>query len=70
MSTKTMKEIGTRLKDARTKKGLTQAQVAKQADTGTNRYAVIERGAENITVNKLEKLCKVLGIKVKDIIPF
>ena len=71
MSTTTLKKIGERLKKARLEKGMTQVEVAKKAGMGTNRYAVVERGeAENITVNKLEKIVKALGIKGSDVLPF
>lgn len=71
MSTTTLRKIGESLRKARTAKSLTQAQVAKQAGMGTNRYAIVERGeATNITLNKLEKIVKALGIKGSDIIPF
>lgn len=71
MSATTLRKIGEELKKARLKKGMTQAEVAKKAGIGTNRYAVVERGeAENITINKLEKIVKALGIKGSDILPF
>ena len=71
MSTTTLRKIGESLRKARDAKGLTQAQVAKKAGMGTNRYAIVERGeATNITLNKLEKIVKALGIKGSDIIPF
>ncbi|HEX8762868.1 MAG TPA: helix-turn-helix transcriptional regulator [Candidatus Saccharimonadales bacterium] len=71
MSATTLRKIGEKLKKARLEKGMTQAEVAKKAGIGTNRYAVVERGeAENITINKLEKIVKALGIKGSDILPF
>lgn len=71
MSTDNLKKIGKKIKEARLKKGLTQADVAKKAGMGTNRYAIVERGeAENITLNKLEKIVKALGIKGSDAISF
>jgi transcriptional regulator with XRE-family HTH domain len=71
MSTDNLKKIGKRIKEARLRKGLTQAEVAKIAGMGTNRYAIVERGeAENITLNKLEKIVKALGIKGSDVISF
>jgi transcriptional regulator with XRE-family HTH domain len=71
MSATTLRKIGEKLKRARLEKGMTQAEVAKKAGIGTNRYAVVERGeAENITINKLEKIVKALGIKGSDILPF
>ena len=70
MSEATLRKIGERLRKARLEKGMTQAEVAKRAGMGTNRYAVVERGAPNMTINKLEKICEALGIKGSDIIPF
>ncbi len=71
MSTQTIKKIGKAIKAARLEKGMTQADVAKKAGIGLNRYAIVERGeAENITINKLEKIVKALGIKGSDIISF
>jgi transcriptional regulator with XRE-family HTH domain len=71
MSTQTTKKIGKAIKAARLEKGMTQADVAKKAGIGLNRYAIVERGeAENITINKLEKIVKALGIKGSDIISF
>ena len=66
-----MKKLGHQLFNARKRAGLTQAEVAKLAKMGPNRYAVIEQGnAKNMTLNKLESLCKALKVKGKDIIPF
>jgi transcriptional regulator with XRE-family HTH domain len=71
MSTQTIKKIGKAIKAARLEKGMTQAGVAKKAGIGLNRYAIVERGeAENITINKLEKIVKALGIKGSDVISF
>jgi transcriptional regulator with XRE-family HTH domain len=71
MSKTTVQQVGANLKKVRVEKGLTQAEVAKKAGMGTNRYAVVERGeANNITLNKFEKIVKALGIKSSDILPF
>ena len=68
MSEETIKKIGAKLRDARQQKGLTQEEVAKSAGMGTTRYAVIERGqAKNITINKLEKIAKVLDLSLFNI---
>ena len=57
------KEIGLKLKVAREKLGLTQAQVAEKAKLNVNYYAQIERGEVNTTFEKLESIMKALGIK-------
>lgn len=71
MSASTLEIIGEKLRKARAAKGMTQLEVAKKAGIGTNRYAIVERGeAENITIKKLEKIVKALGIKSSDVLPF
>lgn len=52
-------------KEAREKKGLTQAEVAKKAGLkSTNYYAVIERGEVNTSYENIKKIAEVLGIKL------
>ncbi len=70
MSSDTGVEIGHRLKKARVKKNLTQADVAKEAGLSTNYYACIERGEVNASIEKLQSIIKVLRIKSSDILPF
>ena len=57
------KSLGQKLKKAREKSGLTQAQVAVMADIHVNYYARIERGEENPTYERLAPIMKALGIK-------
>lgn len=64
------KEIGLKLKKARGKKNLTQAQVAEKAGVNTNYYACIERGEVNVSTEKLLKIIEVLGVKSSEILPF
>lgn len=61
------KEVGERIKAARLKAKLTQAEVAKKAGINTNYYSVIERGEVNTTLEKLQKISKALGLDVSDI---
>lgn len=59
------KDIYKLFKEAREKKGLTQAEVAKKAGLkNTNYYAVIERGEVNTSYENIEKISDVLGIKL------
>lgn len=62
-SDSTRKELGNKLKEARKKVGLTQAEVAEAAEVNTNYYARIERGEENPSFEKLNRIMKVLKIK-------
>ena len=66
---KTILEIANKIKDARIKKGLTQAEVAQKAGMDTNSYAKLERGKTRPFGVTLVKICKALGIKSSDILP-
>jgi transcriptional regulator with XRE-family HTH domain len=63
-------ELGYKLKNAREKKKLTQAEVAKRADIHVNYYARIERGEENPSFDRLRRIMKALGIKSGEVMPF
>lgn len=58
------KTLGQILYEAREKKGLTQAEVAKKAGIEANSYARIERDTQKPKVSTLEGLSKALGIKL------
>ncbi len=62
--------IGRRLQQARQRKELTQAEVAKRAGTNTNYYAKLERGEAVPSLKMLEKIIKALSIKSSDVLPF
>lgn len=61
------KKLGEKLKQAREKLGLTQAELAKKARLNANYYATVERGEENISAKRLMKLEEVLGIRIFNI---
>ena len=65
---KNRKKLGERLKNAREKLSLTQAEVATKAGLNANYYAVVERGEGNLSFEKLQRIMKVLGIKSLDIL--
>jgi DNA-binding XRE family transcriptional regulator len=62
-SLNTQKKLGVRLKAARLKTKLTQAQVATQAGVNLNFYARLERGEVNVSFERLENILKALGVK-------
>ncbi len=70
MPSKTPLYIGKRLHLARKRSGLTQGEVAKQANTNVNYYAKLERGESVPSLKMLEKIVKVLSIKSSDVLPF
>ena len=57
-------KLAAQIKEAREKKGLTQAQVANQAKVTETFYAMTERGETNPSFVKLEKILNVLGLKI------
>lgn len=63
-------ELGKKIRKARHKKGLTQAQVADKAGIHVNYFARIERGEENPSFEVIENIAKALGVKSSDILPF
>lgn len=70
MKNKTSLSIGNNLQAIRQKRSLTQADVAKRADTTVNHYAKIERGEVLPSLKTLEKIVKALGAKSSDVLPF
>lgn len=61
---KATKGLGERLKTAREKLGLTQADVAKKAKMTVNYYAMIERDEVNPSLEKMQNLAKTLKLKI------
>lgn len=57
--------IAKQVKEAREKKGLTQAEVAQKAGLTSNYLAMIERAEANVSTDKLAKVGKILGIKIQ-----
>ena len=66
---KAREELGKKLKNARNKKGLIQAEVAERADIQPNYYARIERGEENPSFEVLHRIASALKVKLSDIVP-
>lgn len=63
-------KIGSKLKSARKKLKLKQADVALKAEISTNYYARIERDEENPTLETLKKILKVLKLKSANVLSF
>jgi transcriptional regulator with XRE-family HTH domain len=64
IDTKNKKDAGDKLRDAREKLGLTQAEVAKKAKMTVNYYAMIERGEVNLTFDKIQSIVQALKLKI------
>lgn len=70
MGTNIRKELGEKLRKAREKSGLTQAEVAEKADITVTYYAMAERGEVNPSFDILHKLIKIFKVNPSDIIPY
>ena len=70
MTEDSVKIISKNLKDARTKAGLTQNELADKAGISVNYYARLERAEVTPSVETIEKAVRALGIKSSDILPF
>ncbi|MEK7571637.1 MAG: helix-turn-helix transcriptional regulator [Patescibacteria group bacterium] len=57
-------KLAAQIKATREKKGLTQAEVAKQASVTETFYAMTERGEANPSYAKLDRILNVLGLKI------
>lgn len=68
MSEDRAKALGKKFKDAREKRDLTQQDVADKAGLYISHYAKVERGDLKATIETLEKISKVLKLKLKDLL--
>ena len=59
--------LGGRIKALRSAKNFTQEQIANQIGVSRQKYACIENGANNITLDILSKIAEVLDVTVGDI---
>lgn len=62
--------IGNKVRKLRELRNYTQEHMAKELNMTTTGYGKIERDESEVTVQKLEKIATILGIKVEDIINF
>lgn len=58
-------EIGTTLKEARLKAGLSQTKLADLAGMTRNNYVRIEKGQTNVTIDSLLRVADGLGLELK-----
>lgn len=64
----TWHEVGTRIRDLRQARGISQAQLAKQARLSAPGLFAIEKGDINPQLGSLQRIAKVLGCTVRDLI--
>lgn len=64
---KVRKDFGSKIRQAREKAGMTQADVAEKSGINISYYAKIERGEVNTSIEKLHSIMKVVKLKSLDI---
>lgn len=62
--------IGNKIKKFRELKNLTQEHLAQEINMSVSGYSRIERDEVKVTIDKLEKISNVLGVKVEDLMRF
>jgi transcriptional regulator with XRE-family HTH domain len=62
-------EIGARIREARRKNGLTQAEVAKSSGLNRSFLGAMERGARNFSLETLFEVAKALKVEAQSLVP-
>ncbi|MBO9494780.1 helix-turn-helix transcriptional regulator [Thalassotalea sp. G20_0] len=60
------KAFGNRLRELRQEQCLTQEELSHRAGLNRTYIGDIERGEKNLTLASIEKLARVLGVKIRD----
>jgi transcriptional regulator with XRE-family HTH domain len=63
-----MRLVGTKLKELRTSRGITQSDLASVLHTDPSNVSHIEAGRQELRVSQLVKISKVLGVRVCDLV--
>ncbi|MCX6787496.1 MAG: helix-turn-helix transcriptional regulator [Candidatus Kaiserbacteria bacterium] len=61
-------KFGNRVRAIRLKKEMSQGDVAKLLDVHRTYISKIERGIENMSLQRIEKLAKALKVEIKDLV--
>lgn len=60
--------VGENIRTRRRRARLSQEQLAEKTDLNTNYIGEIERAEKKITLETLEKIAKVLGVRISDLL--
>lgn len=61
-------KFGHRIRDERTKQGLSQEELADKANVHRTYIGMIERAEKNITLGNIKKIADALNIKISDLL--
>ncbi len=70
MSSRILIQFGKRVREERTKRGISQERLGELAKVHRTYVGMIERGEKNITLTNIEKVARALSLKVRDLIDF
>ena len=62
--------FGKKIRKLRELKNMTQEYVAKRIEMSISGYGKIERGESNLSLNKMEKISKIIGFDIEEIVQF
>jgi len=62
--------LANKIRRLRKEKGLTQEQLAEKVHVSTTHVGLVEVGRRRFGLKTLQKVASVLGVKVKDLIPY
>lgn len=65
-----LEKIGNRIKDLRTKSGLSQEKLAFSCELDRTYIGSVERGERNISIINLNKIAKALDVPLSDLLNF
>lgn len=60
-------KFGNKVREERTKLGLSQEELASRAGVHRTYIGMIERAEKNITLENIQRVCKALGLKISDL---
>jgi transcriptional regulator with XRE-family HTH domain len=66
MSREILRKFGQKVRQERTKLGISQEELAARAGVHRTYIGMLERAEKNITLENIEKICKALDISIKD----
>lgn len=64
---KVLIEFGTKVRELRTEKNVSQEQLAFDADLHRTYIGMIERAEKNVTLINIEKIAKALNVNIRDL---
>lgn len=66
MKKEVLVRFGNKVRDERTKIGISQEELAARAGVHRTYIGMIERAEKNITLENIEKVCKALDLSISD----